>query len=416
MPVILHVDELEPGMRLFQALLRGNQVILPAGRTLEEWEINSLRRRFPDLRVRIGDPILDELGEFEDDGANHEVAATVNRRMSRLMGSVRHKLSSRTALEASDLAGLQQAVASVISYLSEHPVTAAILTRSEEWSGYLQEHAANVFYLSLLIGNAVREYVYRERVRLTAAKSLAVRYGMNLTPLAVGALLHDIGMLRIAHVYEQSEPLGEEDRRKIQEHPLFGESLLPPDADAVIKMVVRTHHEQTDGSGYPLRLPGHKQHIFSRIVRVADAFDAATSDKVYARAKSPARVLWEMLTQGAGKRYDPALVKILMSLVQPFPIGAKIRLSTGQFAVVTRHNRRQPFRPTVLVAFDENGKRLPRRDLRPPIDLARNEDIRLTMFGQEDLSFLNGGEMDFDRPVDPPDFRQHDELLAYAYP
>ena len=78
-----------------------------------------------------------------------------------------------------------------------------------------------------------------------------------------------------------------------------------------------------DGSGYPDGLGGDQLHVFTRIVRIADAFDAATSTSVYKEAKSPVRVLWEISTGPYARFYDPALVRTLTKLVQPFPIGAR---------------------------------------------------------------------------------------------
>ena len=157
MPILLQVDELKPGMRLHQPILRDKQMMLVSGKALESWEIDSLRRRFPDLTVQICDPVLDEWIEFEDDSRDHEVAATVNRRMSQLMTSVRDKLGNKTALEAVDVADLQKTIAGVIEYIHDNPVAAAILVRFGDLNDYLQAHVGNVFYVSLLIGNAIRE-------------------------------------------------------------------------------------------------------------------------------------------------------------------------------------------------------------------------------------------------------------------
>jgi HD-GYP domain-containing protein (c-di-GMP phosphodiesterase class II) len=394
MPILLSIDELEPGMRLYQAIHRGHQVILPAGKVLEDWEINSLRRRFPTLRIRVGDPVLDELADFEDDSVNEDVAITVNRQIGNMMTTVRNKLGSKTALEGSDLAGLQKAIHSVMEYLRDNPVTAAILLHSDNWNTYLQEHAGNVFYLSLLIGNAIRDYVYRERNRMSRAKELAFRYGINLTPLAVGSLLHDIGMLPIESLYGKKEPLTEEELEQIRQHPISGEKMLPKEVDAVARMVVRTHHENFDGTGYPEGRTSDHLHVFSRVVRVADAYDAGTSTHVYKKAKSGARVLWEMMFGPHRGRYDQTAVKILAGLVQPFPIGAKVQMATGQYGVVVRHNRRQPFRPWVIIAFDEEGRKLKKKLLAPPIDLSTHEDVRMAAFGKDDLSFLNQSPTD----------------------
>jgi HD-GYP domain-containing protein (c-di-GMP phosphodiesterase class II) len=388
MPILVHVNELEPGMRLMQAVQRDRMTLLPGGKILEEWEINSLRRRDPDLAVLVGDPVLDEWVEFEDTSHDAEVARTVNRQMGRLMGCVRRKLSSKTALESSDIVGLQQAIHDVMQYITDNPVAAGMLVRFGDANDYLQEHTGNVFYISLLLGNAIREYIYRERMRNTRVGQLSVRYGMNLTPLALGCLFHDIGMLTLEHLYQEPGPLPPEAQALIREHPDAGAEMLPREFDAVARMVVRTHHENMDGSGYPKGIRGEHLHVFSRVIRVADALDAATSARVYEKAKSTARVLWEIQAGPFRGHYDPAITKILIGVIQPFPIGAKVRLNCGRYGVVVRHNRKSPYRPQVVIAFDEEGRKLRKRDLEPPIDLVSYPEVHLTEFAGEDLSYL----------------------------
>jgi HD-GYP domain-containing protein (c-di-GMP phosphodiesterase class II) len=408
MPILLHVDDLKPGLCLAQAIYQGDRRLLSGGHRLEAWHVDSLRRRFPDLHVRVLDPILDKIADFEDDSRNEEVSATVTSQMSRMMSSVQVKIGARTALDSSDLTGLQNTISEVIHYLEGHPVTAAVLSHTDGKTRYLQDHAANVMYLSLLVGNAVRDYVYHERARSTHARTLSVRYGINLTPLAMGCLFHDLGMLELEDLVYQNEPLSPADEKRLRRHPLVGVEMLPEETDAVARMVVRTHHENMNGTGYPQGLPGAKLHIFSRIIRIADAFDAATSDRVYRRAKHASRVLWEITVGPTRHYYDPLIARILSGLVQPFPIGAKIRLNCGRWAVVVRHNRRYPFRPTVLIAFDEEGQRLKRKQLAPPINLAEAEDIRLAQFAGHDLSFLSTGP----ELLPPPDAGQVAEALG----
>jgi hypothetical protein len=277
----------------------------------------------------------------------------------------------------------------MITYMNENPVTAAMLIRSGDWGVYLQEHSANVFYVSLLVGNAIREYVYRERQRTTQARDLAVRYGMNLTPLALGCLFHDIGMIPIEHIYTQETPLSDEDREAIRHHPSIGAEMLPPEFDAVAKMVVRTHHENFNGTGYPDGIPAEKLHVFSRVVRIVDAYDAGTSNRIYNHGKCTARILWEISAGPHQSHYDPTIARILLHMVQPFPIGARVRLHTGQWAVVVRHDRKEPFRPNVIVAYDEEGKKLRKSQLEPPIVLAQHDEIRIVEFAGDDLAFLN---------------------------
>ncbi len=401
-------------MRLFRSVTRDHQVLLPAGKGLEAWEIDSLRRRFPHLTVQIGDPVIDALTEFQDDSHDQTVAVTVNRQMGHLLTNVRTKMDAQIALSCSDMIGVQAAVQSVMQYIIDNPVAAAMLVRTSDWSDYLREHSGNVLYLSLLVGHAIRDYVQRERQRTTKAGSLTYEYAIDLTPLAVGCLFHDIGMFPIEHVITKQDPLSQEERDALHHHPIAGAELMPQDFDAVVKMVIRTHHENCDGTGYPQALPAEKLHVFSRIIRVADAYDAATSGRVYRAAKSPARVLWEMAVGPYHACYDPNVVKILVGLIQPFPIGAKVRIHDGRYAVVVRHNRKMPFRPRVIVAFDDAGKRLKKSQIEPPIDLAKHDEVRLLSFAGDDLGFLNEatpGE-DWTRPPECVDRTS----FAYAYP
>ncbi len=416
MPILVHVDELEPGMRLKRAILRDKQVMLSCEKPLEDWQINSLRRRFPGLVVQICDPILDEFVEFQDDSHDHEVSATVNRQMSRLMQKVRDIISTKTALEGPDIAGLQRAVAEVMQYIAENPAAAAVLTRFGDAGEYLQGHVGNVFYISLLVGNTIRDYIFRERQRAIRTEAACIRYSMNLTPLALGCLFHDIGMLPIEHLYAKKDPLTEEERKLIRNHPNRGVEILPKELDAVAKMVVRTHHENMDGTGYPQGIPVESLHVFSRVIRAADALDAGTSRHVYKNAKSAARVLWEMSEGPHKEHYDPPIVKILMALVQPFPIGAKIKLNCGRYGVVVRHNRKHPFHPTIIIAFDELGRKLKRRDLEPPIDLSRTDQVQLVEFEGDDLTCFKDGA---DGAVwGAPEITRHEKesLFAYSYP
>ncbi len=416
MPILVSVDELQPGMRLKNAILRDKQLVLTHDQPLEEWQINSLRRHFPNLVVQVCDPVLDDLVDFQEDSRDREISATVNRHMGRLMSKVRDILSTKTALEGSDIPGLQRAVTEVMQYMVDNPASAAILTSFGGAGEYLQGHVGNVFYVSLLVGNTIRDYIFRERHRAALTEAACIRYSMNLTPLALGCLFHDVGMLTLEHFYEKVDPLTDDERALICEHPNVGVEMLPKGVDAVAKMVVRTHHENMDGTGYPEGISGSALHVFSRVIRAADALDAGTSRHVYKRAKSAARVLWEMSDGPLKEHYDPPIVKILMALVQPFPIGAKIKLNCGRYGVVVRHNRKHPFRPTIIIAFDELGHKLKKKDLEPPIDLSQTDEVQLMEFNGDDLTCLNEGPSRrvWGAPELSPE--EKESLFAYSYP
>ena len=164
--------------------------------------------------------------------------------------------------------------------------------------------------------------------------------------------------------------------------------MLPDSLPATAKMIVRWHHENYDGTGYPDRKPGAGLHVFVRIARICDAFDAATSDKVYKKAQSAVRVLWEMSNGPLQKFYDPVLMKVFTSIIQPFPIGGKLQLADGRTAVVVRYNRKSPFHPTAVIAFDEHGHRLPAEKITAPLNIGDGNSLRLDSFAGEKLTYL----------------------------
>src|SRR5205807_1798440 len=109
--------------------------------------------------------------------------------------------------------------------------------------------------------------------------------------LGLGAMFMDVGMYPLRHVFEPGYTLTAADWETIHSHPARGADLLPDTLPAGVKQIVRSHHENFDGTGYPNRTPGPDLHLFTRIVRICDAFVAATSHRAYRGAKSAARAL-----------------------------------------------------------------------------------------------------------------------------
>ncbi len=404
MPLLLRCDELKPGMRLVDPLMWKGRKLLSAGKVLTHADVDALRRHYADIFVRVGDPILDLLVDFEDDTYEREVATTVQKRIANAMSDVVERFSSRASIHSLNIAAVQDTVANVLGYLDEHPVSAALLNRTLDAGSPLTEHAGNVFYLSMLLGCSVRDYVDSERRRRTACRWLDPAASMNLLPLGLGAMLADVGMIPLRHLYEQREPLTEEDRQAIRQHPDDGAGMLPYEMAPVARAIVRTHHENYDGSGYAAGLVGDRIHVFSRIVRIADAYDAATASHMYKEAKSPARALWEMSVGPYTRFYDPVLMKVFTRLIQPFPIGARVRLCDGRYAVVVSYNREDPFKPTILIAFDTDGQRLSDTGLEGPLSLAQRQDLQIQSFGDEELSYLHGTTPADEAPVTRKDF------------
>ncbi|UCE58167.1 MAG: hypothetical protein JSU63_12045, partial [Phycisphaerales bacterium] len=340
------------------------------------------------------------------------IASSTQQTIANCMGQVHERFSARASLEGMDFQAINTTVSQVIEQLGADPTSVALLNKCVDTDAYLGEHTGNVFYLSMLLGSAVREYVVKERQRQTTARALRYDHVIDLVPLGMGAMFIDLGMTPLRDLQNADRALTEEEANLLRQHPLAGAAALPEGFNSVAKMIVRTHHENLDGSGYPDAMPADQQHIFTRIIRIADAYDAATAQHVYKEAKSPARVIWEMTCGPFHRFFDRNLVRVLARLIQPFWIGTKLRLSNGQYGVVVKYNRRNPFAPDVVIAFDREGQPLAKSELVGPVELGNERTLRIQSCGDEDLSFIYHVTFMDDAPC--PAIRQ--SLFEAAYP
>jgi len=153
---------------------------------------------------------------------------------------------------------------------------------------------------------------HSERV-VTYSLRLGREYGLNseeMKSLEFGSLLHDIGKIGVPDsILRKPAKLTEEEWVLMREHPVHGQQILRGiEFLQGASRVVAQHHEQWDGSGYPLGLRGEDIDICARIFAVADAFDAITSDRVYRRGK-PYEAAAKELDDWAGRQFDPKVVE-----------------------------------------------------------------------------------------------------------
>ena len=144
------------------------------------------------------------------------------------------------------------------------------------------------------------------------ARDIAERLGLaeDIRQLAhLCGLVHDIGKIGLpAGLLEKPGALTLEERRQMQDHSAIGERILTKVEDyAEIAKIVRHHHERMDGMGYPDGIPGEDIPLISRIISVADAYNAMTSDRPY-RDAMPSRVARMRLAQGVEGQFDTDIV------------------------------------------------------------------------------------------------------------
>ncbi len=152
------------------------------------------------------------------------------------------------------------------------------------------------------------------RLAVAIAERLGIA-GQRLVTLCRAALLHDIGKRYVPReVLAKPGPLLTHERQLVEAHPAVGATMLLQAGLLAEAAIVRNHHERWDGSGYPDRLHGDGIPLESRIILVADTFDAMTSDRAYRAAMPPALALAE-IERAAGTQLDPSGAAVVRAAV-----------------------------------------------------------------------------------------------------
>ena len=195
-----------------------------------------------------------------------------------------------TALESAEL---------VAEVHRRHLATIAALSRSME---------AKDYYTGGHTGRVAE-------VAVAVARRLGFE-GEELDAIEVGALLHDIGKIGIPEAVLQKEgPLDEREWELMREHPVISDYILSEiDLHPFVRQIARSSHERIDGGGYPDGLAGDEIPVPARIVLVADALDALTSDRPYRRGRPLAAAMVE-LREHCGTQFCPSVVAALERVV-----------------------------------------------------------------------------------------------------
>lgn len=162
-------------------------------------------------------------------------------------------------------------------------------------------------------------YTRGHSARVTAlAEAVARRLGWSeerLEFLRLGGPLHDIGKLAVSdEVLRKEGRLDDHELAEIREHPKIGAKLLLRVA-ALREAIpyVLYHHERWDGTGYPSGKAGEEIPVEARVLAVADAFDAMTSDRPYRRALTREQALAEV-ERCSGTQFDPRIAQVFLEL------------------------------------------------------------------------------------------------------
>ena len=212
------------------------------------------------------------------------------------------------------------------------------------------------------------EYTYHHSVNVSIlAIALGQRIGMSrrmLTEVGMVSLFHDIGKMDIpSEVLNKPTNFTDDEWNIIRKHPLWGFKAilkLKKFDELTIKsaIVAFEHHMNYDLTGYPKVRKRIELDLYSRIVSLADQYDAMTSARVYSRTPlSPDKAL-SIMMERAGTQLDPLLFKFFTNMVGVYPIGTLVMLDTKELGLVCESNQLFPDRPRVMIIVNENGIRI----------------------------------------------------------
>ena len=151
------------------------------------------------------------------------------------------------------------------------------------------------------------------------AGHLAKRLGLppdEVKNIRLGGLLHDIGKIGISeNILNKASKLTVQEFEEIKKHPELGARIISdvPFLKSLVPMVLH-HHEFFNGCGYPLKIAGTAIPFGARILSVADAYEAMTSDRPY-RKSLPQEVAFNILTEERGKQFDPQVVDAFLEIM-----------------------------------------------------------------------------------------------------
>ena len=198
--------------------------------------------------------------------------------------------------------------------------------------------------------------------------ALGYRMGMErkrLSDLGMAALFHDIGKIFIPEeILTKPAKLTDEEFEIIKNHPFKGAEMLTQ-IKRFRKLPVRAilvsleHHRGINQSGYPRLFFKKNLNLFSKIIAIADVFDATTTPRIYQKTPFKRDEALGMMMKGSGTKFDPLLLKAFINMVGVYPIGCLVLLNTGELAVVMETNQETDFYqyPKVKLITDKSGNK-----------------------------------------------------------
>ncbi|MDA0328363.1 MAG: HD domain-containing protein [Gemmatimonadetes bacterium] len=298
--------------------------------------------------------------EVEDPKDDEEALTAAKRTYAQSVKVAQEVMGDMRIGRAVNVRKVKRAVQGIVDQVLSNESSMVTMTTLRDFDEYTFTHCVNVSIFSVIIG---------QRLGLER---------MQLYELGLGALFHDIGKQRLpAEVINKAGALTDEEWALLKEHPTEGLLLLFQmhgftDVPYRQMLMAYEHHMKIDLTGYPANTREREPTLFSRIVSVADAFDAGTSVRSYQYEPWPPDAVLQEMRDNPNRGFDKLLVKVLITATGVYPVGTLVILDTHELAIVSHVNPNPDLlhRPKVRVISDPVGLPLPEPKT---IDLAASD-------------------------------------------
>ncbi len=294
---------------------------------------------------------VDPPAASEADLANEERQKDIAKRTYERCIAITNELAESARMgRTASIKKVKRAVQGIVDQVLNNEVTLIGLTTIHDYDDYTFTHSVNVSIFAVSMGK-----------RLGLSK-------LQLSDLGMSAFLHDVGKARIPkEILNKTDKLTQDEWLAMQLHPTLGVITLSGfrgygDIPYRSMIAAYEHHMGTDLKGYPKSLRPRELSVFSKIITVADVFDAATTRRVYGPREplKPNEILQELLENHERLGIDLALVKALINLLGIYPVGTCVILDTYEVALVHGVNPdpAQIHRPLIRIIYTADGNRV----------------------------------------------------------
>lgn len=229
-------------------------------------------------------------------------------------------------------------IADMVESIIRNPDAMGVLSQLKDSDEYTALHSVRVCILALTFGRHLD--MTREELNL----------------LGIGALLHDVGKMRVPdEILNKKDRLTEKEFEVMKTHVPLGVEVLqntPGIPHAAIE-VAANHHERYGGGGYANGKEGETIGVFGMIGGVVDCYDAITSDRSYHKGMTSYDALSKMY-QWRNSAFHPGLIEQFIQCMGVYPIGSLVELSTGAIGVVATVNRERRLKPRIALVLNSN--------------------------------------------------------------